>query len=127
MAKRIIQVYRFNTGSCGGCDLEIIAAVGDAADIAWATTPHEADVLLITGPLTNSAKAALVALMQELADRAPRLAVGRCAIDGHPLGRGGFATAPGLTMHASLDGCPPDQARIIEAIRDVARHNDNDG
>ncbi len=121
MAERIIQVYRFNTGSCGGCDLEVIAAVGDAADIAWAATPHEADVLLITGPLTHSAKAALVALMQESEHRAPILAVGRCAIDGHPFGRGGLAGAPGLTVRLMLDGCPPEYARIIDAIRDVAR------
>lgn len=124
MEKRIIRIYRFNTGSCGGCDLEVIAAVGDAADIVWAATPEEADALLITGPLTHGAKAALVALMQELEDRAPLLAVGRCAIDGHPFGRGGLASATGLTMRFSLDGCPPDHARIIEAIRDVARNND---
>lgn len=99
----------------------MIAAIGDAADIAWAATPHEADVLLITGPLTHSAKAALVALMQESEDRAPILAVGRCAIDGHPFGRGGLAGAPGLTVRLTLDGCPPEYARIIDAIRDVAR------
>ncbi len=119
----MIRVYRFNTGSCGGCDLEIIAAVSNAADIAWAASPQEADVLLVTGPLTHSAKAALTVLMQEVEDHAPLLAVGQCAIDGHPFGRGGFVNAAGLTVQASLDGCPPEHARIIEAIRAIARNN----
>jgi Ni,Fe-hydrogenase III small subunit len=120
MTKRIIQVYRFNTGSCGGCDLEIIAAIDDATDIVWATTPQEADVLLITGPLTHSARAMLISFMQELEDRTLLLAVGRCAIDGHPFGRGGVAGAAGLTVQSSLDGCPPTPAQIAGAIRRVA-------
>lgn len=124
MTKRIIQVYRLNTGSCGGCDLEMIAAISETADIAWATSPHEADVLLITGPLTHSAKTALGALMQELAHQPPLLAIGRCAIDGHPFGRGGLASVAGLTMQVSVDGCPPEHARIIESIRNVARNDD---
>lgn len=119
----MIRVYRFNTGSCGGCDLEIIAAVSNTADIVWAASPQEADVLLVTGPLTHSAKASLTTLMQEVEDHAPLLAVGRCAIDGHPFGRGGFGNAAGLTAQASLDGCPPGHARIIEAIRAIARKN----
>ncbi|MCS6940199.1 MAG: NADH:ubiquinone oxidoreductase [Roseiflexaceae bacterium] len=120
MAKRIIRVYRFNTGSCGGCDLEIMAAISDNADIAWAATPQEADVAVITGPLTPGAKAALVALMRDSGDRAPILAVGRCAIDGHPFGRGGVASTAGLVVHSSLDGCPPAPLQIIEAIRRAA-------
>jgi Ni,Fe-hydrogenase III small subunit len=116
----VIQVYRFNTGSCGGCDLEVIAALAAAADIDWAATPHEADVLLLTGPLTTDTKKAFMALLQELDHRAPIIAVGRCAIDGHPFGRGGVAVIPNLTVHLSLDGCPPTPVQIVEAIRTIA-------
>lgn len=118
--KRIIRVYRFNTGSCGGCDLEIMAALSDIADITWAAAPQEADVMLITGPLTVGAKAALMALVRESGNQAPILAIGRCAIDGHPFGRGGVASAAGLTVHSSLDGCPPTLSQIVEAIRRAA-------
>jgi Ni,Fe-hydrogenase III small subunit len=116
----VIQVYRFNTGSCGGCDLEVIAALAAAADIDWAATPREADVVLLTGPLTPGAKKAFMALLQELDHRAPVFAVGRCAIDGHPFGRGGVAVIPNLTVHLSLDGCPPTPVQIAEAIRTIA-------
>ena len=116
----MIQVYRFNTGSCGGCDLEVIAAIAAAADIGWAATPREADVVLLTGPLTPGAKKAFMALLQELEHRVPVIAVGRCAIDGHPFGRGGVAVIPNLTVHLSLDGCPPTPVQIVEAIRTIA-------
>ncbi|HRC77207.1 MAG TPA: hypothetical protein PLO33_16115, partial [Kouleothrix sp.] len=46
----MIKVYRINTGSCGGCDAEIEAAVAGAATLAWADSPAAADVLLLTGP-----------------------------------------------------------------------------
>ncbi|MCS6842624.1 MAG: NADH:ubiquinone oxidoreductase [Roseiflexus sp.] len=118
--KRSIQVYRFNTGSCGGCDLEIGAAISAVTDIGWAATPQEANVLLITGPLTPGAKAALVALMRDSGNHAPILAVGRCAIDGRPFGRGGVTGTSELIVHSSLDGCPPTPSQIIEAIRRVA-------
>ncbi|MGQ9548566.1 MAG: NADH:ubiquinone oxidoreductase [Roseiflexus sp.] len=116
----MILVYRFNTGSCGGCDLEVTAAIAATDDIDWAATPYEADVLLLTGPLTASTKTAFMALLRELENRAPIIAVGRCAIDGRPFGRGGIAAVPTLTAHLSLDGCPPTPAQIVEAIRAIA-------
>ncbi len=118
--QRVIRVYRFNTGSCGGCDLEITAAIAAAADIDWATTPCEADVLLLTGPLTPGTRTAFMALLQELGHRALICAIGRCAIDGYPFGRGGVAVVPNLKVDVALNGCPPTPAQIIEAIRTIA-------
>ena len=106
----MIKVYRINTGSCGGCDLEIAAVVAASADLAWADSPADADVLLLTGPLT-------IALWRSLGGQIPLLAIGRCAIDGHPFGRGGLAEAPEISARLKLDGCPPEPRAIAEAIR----------
>ena len=113
---QVIKVYRVNTGSCGGCDVEIEAAVAGSADLAWAETPGSADLVLLTGPLTSSSRPVFLALWNELAGRVPLLAVGRCAIDGHPFGRGGIAELPELTA-LTLDGCPPSPRAIAEAIK----------
>jgi Ni,Fe-hydrogenase III small subunit len=112
----MITVYRMNTGSCGGCDVEIEAAVARSADLAWAETPNSADVLLLTGPLTSSTRPVFLALWHELAGRVPLLAIGRCAIDGHPFGRGGIADLPEVAAR-TLDGCPPEPHAIVEAIK----------
>lgn len=115
--RRLVRVFRLNTGSCGGCDLEIGAAVAAAADIIWAHEPFDADVLLLTGPLTPSVRPFVTALLREIDDRTPIVAIGRCAIDGHPFGRGGLADMPTIKARATLDGCPPSPEQIIEAIR----------
>jgi Ni,Fe-hydrogenase III small subunit len=114
----MIRVYRINTGSCGGCDVEIESAVANSADLAWAETPGSADVLLLTGPLTSSSRPVFLALWSELAGRVPLLAIGRCAIDGHPFGRGGIAELPEV-MARTLDGCPPAPHAIVEAIKRI--------
>ena len=111
----MIKVFRINTGSCGGCDAEIEAAVAGAAGLAWAESPERADVLLLTGPLTLLARPAFQTLWERLGGHVPLLAVGRCAIDGHPFGRGGVAELPGLTAR-TLDGCPPTPDAIADAI-----------
>jgi len=112
----MIKVYRINTGSCGGCDVEIEAAVAGGRELTWADSPHSADALLLTGPLTVSSRSAFLALWNELGGRVPLLAVGRCAIDGHPFGRGGIAELPQIEAQL-LEGCPPAPSAIVEAIK----------
>lgn len=113
-----MKIFRVNTGSCGGCDAEIAAAIEGHADLAWAEVAAHADVLLLTGPLTLGSRPALQALLAELGGHPPLLAIGRCAIDGHPFGRGGVAELPGL-LAETLDGCPPTPTVIAEAVRRV--------
>ena len=112
----MIKVYRINTGSCGGCDVEIEAAVASSAELAWADSPTTADALLLTGPVTSTSRSAFLAIWNELAGRVPLLAIGRCAIDGHPFGRGGIAELPEIEPRL-LEGCPPTPGAIADAIK----------
>ncbi len=120
--EKIIRIYRVNTGSCGGCDVEIAAAVERSAELAWADTPDSADLLLVTGPILGSGRAAFQSLCDALGGRVPLLAVGRCAIDGHPFGRGGLAELAGLRAH-TLDGCAPTPDAIADGARRALREH----
>ena len=56
--KKALWVYHCNSGSCNGCDIEIIAALCPRYDaerfgIKLVGTPRHADALLITGPVTR--------------------------------------------------------------------------
>lgn len=117
----MIKVYRVNTGSCGGSDAEIEAAVALSKDLIWAEDPFSADALLLTGPLTSGSRPAFMALWRELGEHVPLIAVGRCAIDGHPFGRGGLAEAPEITARIKIDGCPPEPQQIIDGIRSAVQ------
>jgi Ni,Fe-hydrogenase III small subunit len=112
----IYQLYKINTGSCGGCDSEILEAVATAPDLAWADTPLTADALLLTGPLLPAMRQPLQNLTAIMATR-PVLAIGRCALDGHSFGRGGVRAQAKLTVQLELDGCPPTPEEIAAAIR----------
>ncbi|NJK80640.1 MAG: NADH:ubiquinone oxidoreductase [Chloroflexaceae bacterium] len=114
----MIKLYKINTGSCGGCDIEIALAVAQATDLAWAATPYDADALLLTGPITAGSRNAVLALVGG-APLPPVLAIGRCALDGHPFGKGGVQQIPMLAVQVRLDGCPPDPAAIAHTIRDA--------
>jgi Ni,Fe-hydrogenase III small subunit len=116
----MIKLYRVNTGSCGGCDQEIGVAVAEAHDLTWSASPHEADALLLTGPITLGSRAAFVRFLRDVGPQ-PLLAIGRCAIDGHPFGRGGVQELSNITVQLKLDGCPPEPAEIAAAIRAALR------
>ena len=112
----MLKRYRINTGSCGGCDIEIDAAVSSSRELAWADSPYSADALLLTGPITAASRPMFLALWNEVSGRMPLLAVGRCAIDGHPFGRGGVIELPQIEARL-LEGCPPAPSAIVEAIK----------
>lgn len=109
------RIYRINTGSCGGCDVEAAIAVADNTSIVWVSTPQEADLLLLTGPITPGSKAAFQKIVQGAADK-PLLALGRCAIDGHPFGKGGIEELADSTGWQRVQGCPPEPDAIIQAL-----------
>lgn len=114
----MIKLYRINTGSCGGCDIEISIAVATDAELTWAASPYEADALLLTGPITLGSRADFVRLLRDLED-IPLLAIGRCSIDGQPFGRGGVQEFRDLVVRLQLDGCPPAPEMIANAIREA--------
>jgi membrane-bound hydrogenase subunit mbhJ len=115
----MIKVFRVNTGSCGGCDLEIAALLANEADFAPADTVQNADIVLLTGPITMAIRPFFQALLAEIGS-IPLVAVGACAIDGHPFGRGGSAALPDATVAARISGCPPESAAIADVLRQVA-------
>jgi len=112
-----IRVFRANTGSCGGCDAEIVLAVAQAPDMEFVSTPVDADVWLLTGILSQYTRSYIVQTITSMSERPTIIAVGQCAINGAPFGRGGLLDAPEIPVKAQLDGCPPTPAVILAAIR----------
>lgn len=111
----MIRIYRINTGSCGGCDIEIVAAVVADTHLTWADSPYNADALLLTGPITPGSREPLLRLLREV-NHLPLLAIGRCAIDGHPFGRGGVRELRDQVVQLQVEGCPPTPKEIAAAI-----------
>ena len=85
-------------------------------EIVWVATPEEADVLLVTGPVNPAIRETLLPLL--VGDK-PVIAVGNCAISGHPFGRGGLAALGERVRFARVEGCPIAPEALSEALRTV--------
>lgn len=83
-----LWAFHFNSGSCNGCDIEILAALTPRYDverfgIKLVGTPRHADVLIITGPVTKATKEALERVYDQMMDPKVVMCVGNCANTGH--------------------------------------------
>lgn len=85
---RSVHVMLVYTGGCNGCDIEIVNAVlSPRFDIeqykiflTW--NPREADVLIVTGPVTKQNEKQLKEIYAAIPDPKAVIAVGACAIMG---------------------------------------------
>ena len=119
----MIRVYRLNCGSTGAEDIALAETVRISKVLTWAVSPHEADVFVLTGPITRLTRPALLRIWQDLiVGRRPLVALGRSSIDGHPFGRGGIAELPDVVSSAKLDGSAPALSAIQSALIDAVRN-----
>ena len=82
-----LWVFHFNAGSCNGCDIEIVATITPRYDperfgVKLVGSPRHADVLLVTGPVTNQMADRLRRVYAQMASPKVVMAVGTCAQSG---------------------------------------------
>jgi Ni,Fe-hydrogenase III small subunit len=126
---RALAIRQVDAGSCNGCELEINALGNpyynlEGAGIRFVASPRHADLLLVTGPVTHNMREAL--LRTHAATPPPRLvvAVGDCGCDGGIFGESYAscgAVANVIPVDASVPGCPPAPAAILQVIVDLVR------
>ena len=68
-----IWAVHFNSGSCNGCDIEILATLTPRYDIErfgikLRGSPRHADVLICTGPVTRQARERLLRTYEQMPD-----------------------------------------------------------
>ena len=116
-----LRVFHLDTGGCGACAAEVWATVEASPELHWAPGPAQADVVALTGTLTPATRGAMLALYHEYwQDRVPIIAIGRCAIDGYPFGRGGLAAVGEISVRGKVAACPPLPEVILQALLNVA-------
>ena len=128
---RSLAIRHVDTGSCGGCELEIRALTNIVHDLErfglrFVTSPRHADVLLVTGPLTRNLVEALTQAWSATPDPKWVVAVGDCAVDGGVFA-GSYAVAGGIGTAIQVDllisGCPPTPERILAGLRALLEAN----
>jgi ech hydrogenase subunit C len=116
-------IVHFDSGSCNGCDIEIFATLTPRYDIERfgalnKGNPKHADVLVITGPVTQKTKERLLNLYAQIPEPKLVMAVGNCASSGKPFYPEAYNTLGGVDRVIPVDVYVPGCAARPEAIID---------
>jgi len=122
--KRALWVFHINTGSCNGCDIEIIAALTPRYDaerfgIKLVGSPRHADALLVTGPVTRQMADKLKLVFDQTPDPKVVMCVGHCGISGGVFHESYNLIGPVdniIPVDVYVPGCPPRPEAIIEGV-----------
>lgn len=117
-----LWVFTTNSGSCNGCDIEVVATVTPRYDIErlgmkLTGTPRHADVLLVSGPVTRFMKTKLERIYAQIPDPKVVMAIGNCACSGDVFFKSYNLVGPVdkvIPVDVYVHGCPPRPEAIIE-------------
>jgi Ni,Fe-hydrogenase III small subunit len=121
---RSLSIREVDAGSCNGCELEIHALNNayydlDRFGLRFVASPRHADVLLVTGPVSNNMRAALERTWRATPDPKWVVAAGDCAA-----GCGVFTASPAcvgavsrvLPVDLTIPGCPPTPTQLLQGL-----------
>ncbi|HEX7395285.1 MAG TPA: NADH-quinone oxidoreductase subunit B family protein [Anaerolineaceae bacterium] len=114
----------YNSGSCNGCDIEILATLTPRYDIErfgikLQGSPRHADVLICTGPVTRQSRDRLLRVYEQMPEPKFVVVVGSCGISGGVFEGcyniiGGIAEV--IPVNVFIPGCPPRPEAIIYGV-----------
>jgi Ni,Fe-hydrogenase III small subunit len=121
---RSLSIRHVDAGSCNGCELELHALANAFYDLErlglrFVASPRHADVLTVTGPVTQNMREALLRTYDATPDPKWVVALGTCARDGglfaaSPAVVGGVSDVIPVDLH--IPGCPPSPRDILKGL-----------
>ncbi len=114
----------YNSGSCNGCDIEILATLTPRYDlerlgVKLQGSPRHADILVCTGPVTQQSRDRLLRIYEQMPNPKFVVVVGTCGISGGVF-QGCYNVVGSidqvLPVNAYIPGCPPRPEAIIDGM-----------
>lgn len=122
--RRSLHIREVDTGSCGGCESEIISLNNPIYDlqrfgINFVASPRHADCLLVTGPVSKNMALALKKTYDAMPEPKFVITLGDCAFDGG-IFKEAYYTEKGVKnivpVAFHIPGCPPKPLDIMKAL-----------
>ena len=122
--KKSPWVLHYNAGSCNGCDIELLAALGPKYDLERFGVlnngnPKQSDILLVTGPVTYRSRERLVELYTMMAEPKVVVTIGVCTCTGGVF-REMYNVEAGVDRYIPVDvyvpGCASSPEQIIDGV-----------
>lgn len=122
-------IFHMNSGSCNGCDIELVASLTPRFDaeqigVRLQGSPRHADILCITGPVTHCSVNAVKTVYEQVYPPKAVVALGSCPASTNAFIGSRMVVGP-LARHIPVDvfvpGCPPRPDAIIQGIAAAAQ------
>ncbi|MFH1055459.1 MAG: hypothetical protein V1744_05125 [Candidatus Altiarchaeota archaeon] len=133
--KRSVHIMLAYTGGCNGCEIEVLNALFspyydlEQYKVMLTFNPREADILLVTGPVTKRTESQLKEIYEKIPNPKAVVAVGACPAVGGiylnvygELGPSDQIAGPLhkiIQVDAIARGCAPQPEEIIRAVASV--------
>ena len=126
--RRSPWLFHMNSGSCNGCDIEIVASLTPRYDaeqlgVRLEGSPRHADILCVTGPVTHNAVQAIKTVYGQVYGPKAVVAIGSCPATTNVFIDSRTLAGP-LHKHIPVDvfvpGCPPRPDAIVLGIAKAA-------
>lgn len=117
-------LFHLNTGSCNGCDIELISLLTPRYDverfgIKLTGTPRQADIVIVSGPLTTQSKERALRVLSQVPEPKVVVSLGSCPMSGNVF-KGSYSVEAPLDKFVHVDvsvaGCPPKPEAMIDGI-----------
>ena len=128
-ASRSPWIYHINTGSCNGCDIELVAVLTPRYDaerfgFKLSGTPRHADIIVVSGPITSQSKERLLRTLEQVPEPKCVVTIGSCPQSGNVF-KGSYSIEAPLEQYVHVDvaiaGCTPKPEAIIEGLYKAAQ------
>ena len=123
-SKKSPWILHYNAGSCNGCDIEILAALGPKYDLERfgainSGNPKQSDIFLVTGPVTYRSRSRLVELYNQIPQPKVVIALGSCTCTGGVF-KDMYNVENGIDHYIPVDvyipGCAASPELIIDGV-----------
>ncbi len=122
-------IYHINTGSCNGCDIELVAVLTPRYDaerfgFKLAGTPRHADIVVVSGPITTQSRDRLIRTLEQVPEPKVVVSLGSCPRSCNVF-KGSYSVEGPLDKYTKVDvsvaGCTPKPEAIIEGLYKAAQ------
>ncbi|MBS6887043.1 NADH-quinone oxidoreductase subunit NuoB [Clostridium paraputrificum] len=122
-------IYHLNTGSCNGCDIELVALLGPRYDVErfgvkLTGSPKHADIVIVTGPVTTQSRERMIRVLSQVPEPKVVMSIGSCPMSCNVF-KGSYSVDGPLDKWTKVDvavgGCAPKPEAIIQGLVEAVK------
>ena len=117
-------LFHINSGSCNGCDIELVAVLTPRYDVErlgfkLTGSPRQADIVVVTGHVTKQSLDRVLSAISQVPEPKCVVTMGSCPQSGNVF-KGSYSVCAPLSKYVHVDvdiaGCAPKPEAIMDGL-----------